>query len=390
MTGRVMLYVQHLLGIGHLKRTDVLARAMVEAGLDVAVVLGGPGVPGIDFARCRQILLPPVRAADESFKVLLDGDGRPIDDGWRDRRARQLLTAFQAFRPHVLVIELFPFGRRPFRFELLPLLEAAHGLKPRPRIVCSVRDVLVQKGNPERIEETMAILNRWFDRIFVHGDASLIPFAASFPRGAELADRLVHTGYVVDRRGREHAQPSGERSSAGSGEVIVSAGGGAAGETLLRTAIAARPISRAAGLPWRVITGINLPDAVYDQLVGAATEGTLIERWRTDLPDLLRTCALSISQAGYNTMMDLLTAGARAVVVPFAAGSESEQTQRALALAALGAVLVVDPCGLSPETLASAVDEGLTLAPRSPSINVSGAETTAGIVVELCRTVADQ
>jgi predicted glycosyltransferase len=40
------------------------------------------------------------------------------------------------------VIELFPFGRRQMRFELLPLLEAARARSPRPWIISSVRDVL--------------------------------------------------------------------------------------------------------------------------------------------------------------------------------------------------------------------------------------------------------
>lgn len=125
MSGRVMFYVQHLLGVGHLKRASLLAAAMVEAGLDVAVVLGGRDVAGIDFTGCARIQLPAVRAADESFKILIDDNGQPVDDAWREGRVARLLTEFAALRPDVLILELFPFGRLQFRFELLPLLEAA-------------------------------------------------------------------------------------------------------------------------------------------------------------------------------------------------------------------------------------------------------------------------
>ena len=38
---RVFFYVQHLLGIGHLKRAAAVARALVEAGAEVEFVLGG-------------------------------------------------------------------------------------------------------------------------------------------------------------------------------------------------------------------------------------------------------------------------------------------------------------------------------------------------------------
>ena len=40
MTARVFLYVQHLLGIGHLRRAATLARALVAGGFDVLLVQG--------------------------------------------------------------------------------------------------------------------------------------------------------------------------------------------------------------------------------------------------------------------------------------------------------------------------------------------------------------
>ena len=49
------------------------------------------------------------------------------------------------------------------------------------------------------------------------------------------------------------------------------------------------------------------------------------ERVRDDFTTLLRNCAVSVSQAGYNTTLEILDAGARAVLVPFAGGAETEQ-----------------------------------------------------------------
>ena len=51
---------------------------------------------------------------------------------------------------------------------------------------------------------------------------------------------------------------------------------------------------------------------------------------------MLRRCRVSVSQAGYNTVLDILAAGARAVVVPFASERETEQQLRAERLAARG------------------------------------------------------
>jgi hypothetical protein len=118
MSGRVLFYVQHLLGVGHLKRASLLARAMAAAGLDVSVVLGGPEVPDVGFDGCSRFPLPPVRAADETFAVLVDERGNPIDDAWKDGRMARLMAVFDVVQPDVLLVEQFPFGRRQFRFAM--------------------------------------------------------------------------------------------------------------------------------------------------------------------------------------------------------------------------------------------------------------------------------
>lgn len=384
MSGRVMFYVQHLLGVGHLKRASLLAAAMVEAGLDVAVVLGGRDVAGIDFAGCARIQLPAVRAADESFKILIDDNGQPVDDAWREARTARLLTEFASLRPDVLILELFPFGRLQFRFELLPLLEAARVAEPRPWIVSSVRDALVAKTDPARNERSVRLARQWFDHVLVHGDPQLYPLTATFPEAAGIADKLLYTGYVAEAV--NGAVPTSEAASVTeAGDVVVSVGGGVVGEPLLRSAIAARPLTQAAKRVWRVITGPNLSNAVYDDLAWNAPSGVIVERWRDDLPQLLRQARLSISQGGYNTMMDILNARVGAVIVPFAAPGETEQTFRAQALAERGVITLLEADQLTSRALAAAVDKALVQAPATLAVDMDGAAATAKLVSAWCR-----
>ena len=49
----VLVWVQHLLGIGHVQRTARIARAMTAAGLDVHVAFGGPPVPADGLRHIR-------------------------------------------------------------------------------------------------------------------------------------------------------------------------------------------------------------------------------------------------------------------------------------------------------------------------------------------------
>jgi len=387
MSGSVMLYVQHLLGVGHLKRGALLARGMAAAGLDVSVVLGGREVPGIDLGGCARVLLPPVHVAGADFAALLDDDGAPIDDAWRDRRAARLLFEYEALSPDVLIIELFPFGRRMFSFELLPLLSRARARGQPPHILCSLRDILVHKPDAERNRRIVALAAGSFDGILVHGDPALLPIEASFPEIETLRSKITYTGYVVEDVPEVHPRA---RSPIGEGEVVVSVGGGAVGLPLLRVAIEARPLSRLADRVWRLIAGPNLPDAEYADLAWSAPPGIVVERWRSDLPAVLRACAVSVSQAGYNTVMDLLSAGTRAVLVPFADGGETEQTLRTRILAGRGRVIGLDPAELSPKNLADAVDRALTLPAVSVDIDRSGVETTARLVMDLCRRAGNE
>jgi predicted glycosyltransferase len=380
---RVLFYVQHLLGIGHFRRAATIARAMSESGLAVAFVSGGEPIAGIDLGDVELIQLSPAVAGDVGFSTIVDADGRPIDNAWRTHRRAELLDSFKRTRPHLLLIELYPFGRRAFRFELLPLLEAATGLRQRPAIACSLRDILVAGRDIERQREAVRTARRYFDRVLVHSDPSVVRLEGSFPAAGDISDLLHYTGYVVNPPGSEPA------SRAGEDEVLVSAGGGAVGAPLLEAALQARSRTRLAGATWRLITGINVPERAVAALRAAAPAGVVVERFRPDFLQLLRNCRISVSQAGYNTVMEILAAGTRAVVVPFAAGQETEQTMRARLLHGRGLVGLVEASALSPAALAAAIDETLARRPPGASdIALGGARTTAKVVATLAEAAA--
>jgi predicted glycosyltransferase len=358
---KVFFYVQHLLGIGHLKRAATLAQAMRAGGFEVTLASGGEPVAGIP------VLQLPAAKSDASFKTLYDEHGKPVDDAWKARRAQFLLEAFQKANPAVLLVELFPFGRRQMRFELLPLLDAANERSPRPLVVCSVRDLL--QPNAAREDEALERFERYFDKLLVHGDPHVVRFERSFGKAAALTEKLHYTGYVVEEI------PAGE---AGKDEVLVSAGGGAVGRRLLQTAIEARPLTSLRNSVWRILAGPHAKD-----IEGLRSEGVIVERARQDFTVRLRNCVLSVSQAGYNTVMETLQARARAVLVPFAAGAEAEQALRANLLAAQGLVEVVEESALSAASLAAAIDRAAAAARPSPNaIDLGGARRSVELLRE--------
>jgi predicted glycosyltransferase len=377
----VLFWVQHLLGSGHLRRAATLARAMAARGLRVVIASGGTPAPWLVGGGVELVQLPPVRASDLTFASLLDEHDRPLDERLRALRRDRLLALFEELRPRVVVTEMFPFGRRAFRFELVPLLEAAARARPRPWRLCSVRDVLVQKSDPGGYAWMLALAQAHFDRILVHTDPQLIPFGLTFPHAAALGDRLVETGYVLE--------PLAATTAEGRGEVLVSAGGGRVGAGLLEVALEARPLSSLRARPWRLIAGGNLAGDAFQALRARIPQGVILERQRDDFPALLANSLLSISQAGYNTVLEGLRFQKPMVLVPFETATETEQRTRAERLVKLGLAEVVWESGLTPRTLAGAIDRAWRARRgQGPAFALDGAARSADLVAALAVTPA--
>src|SRR5579864_1377041 len=235
MRPRILFHLQHLLGIGHTRRGALLVRAMREKGLAVTVLSGGEPV-AVDWGGAELVQLPWARARDADFHILVDEQDRPLDAAFHARRRASVLATFERVRPAAVLLESFPFGRRAFRTELAALIAAARAATPRPAVLTSLRDIVVSRPDPAWAASVVAVVRRDIDAVLVHGDPTLAPLEASFAAAPQIADLLHYTGYVAPP-----AAPPIE--SAGSGEVLVSAGGGAVGAALLAAALAARPLT---------------------------------------------------------------------------------------------------------------------------------------------------
>ena len=368
---RAFFYVQHLLGIGHLARASRIARALAEDGFDVTVVTGGTPVTGFPGPLVHHVALPPITAGDAGFSGLADIDGNPVDDAFKDNRKERLLAAFNQSQPDIVIIEAFPFGRRQVRFELLPLLEAIAAMDNKPLVVTSLRDILQERSKPGRDEETVALVKQYFDRVLVHGDPAFARLEDTFPLAADITDKVIYTGLVA---APAPARPT-ERF-----DVIVSAGGGAVGNALIRAALeAAKSIAKP--LSWALITGPNLPQSDFDAISADAPAHVSVTRFRPDFASLLAGARLSVSQAGYNTVCDILRAGCHALLIPFTAGGETEQTVRAERLEKLGLAHVLAEDDLSADSMTRAIETALAAPDRPPhSLDLGGAHRTAEIL----------
>lgn len=373
---KVFFYVQHLIGIGHVRRSAALTRALIKQGFEVDFVMGGLPVEDIDLAGANLISLPPAHVKGGDFDRLLTKDGHVVDGEWWVERRARLLDAFKHSRANIIITETYPFGRRQFHVELLPLLDATMAMIKRPLVISSIRDILQPKRREGRNEEIRDILNQYYDHVLVHGDSQVATMDDTFPYATGIKGKLYYTGYVTDMD-----QEIDHDSMVGRDEVIVSAGGGAIGELLLTTAIAARPLSNLKNKVWRILIGPNLDPEVVKKIRRAPASGIIVESNRKDFRELLSNCLVSVSQGGYNTVMDILRANAKSVMVPYVLEREVEQLERVRKLAAVNRVQLIEEKDLTADKLAGAINQSQTeVATEFDRINVEGAEKSAEIL----------
>lgn len=372
MTGQVLIAVTHLLGVGHLVRARHLAAALAQAGYVVTLASGG--MPdGKVASGYRFVQLPPVRVEGTDFRNLLDETGHPAAPERLSARAVGLVALARELRPDVVITEHFPFGRRQLAGEFLALIEAAREARPQALVLSSIRDVLVAPQRADRLAEAERRIVTLFDGVLIHGDRGFLPLEASWPMTPAIAERLYYTGYLATPAAATFEQEE-------SGEILVSGGGSAAALPLFRLALATAGL-----LPerrWRILVGLSVPESEFAGLVRQAPGNVVVERARPDFPALLGRCALSLSLAGYNTVLDLVQARRPALVAPFDAGNETEQAIRAGALERAGLARAIRP-EAGPEALAAEIAGALEAGRPAPlAVALDGA---AGMVAAIAR-----
>ena len=376
----LLFYCQHAMGMGHLVRSLALADALSQS-FRVVLLNGGELPSCISLPRTIEIInLPPLRLADGQ---LISCDKHYSVTQAQDARLDRILNAFRWLRPEVLLIELYPFGRKKFEFELLPLLENAKTHAGfAPLVVCSLRDILVSSRSDQQKHEqrVVSIANRWFDAILVHSDPGFACLEESFDPRTRLIPSVHHTGFVVGNRKKL------PRDRSGNGPILVSAGGGHYGFQLLRSAIEAHALlSETESLTMKVVAGPFLPEARWKDLRVAADSrrGVTLVRSVPDLYSELIQARASISQCGYNTAMEIIQAQVPALVVPFADGGEDEQLKRARRLEKLGVMRVLEQKELTPKRMAEKIKYLINFQPRTADLNLNGARRSTEILYDL-------
>jgi predicted glycosyltransferase len=384
-----MFYCQHLMGMGHLVRSAAIVDALA-ADFSVQFVMGGLPVAGFTLPRGIPVTQLPPLQSDPTFGLQVCDSSASLQETQAQRKDL-LLGLFNSVDPDVLITELYPFGRKQFEFELIPLLELSQQRSAKPIIVSSIRDVLVTKKNQLIHEQRVCqIINRFYDLVLVHGDERLHRLEETFSRAGQLTCPIRYTGYVVQPERRTLGSESVSDEALPRPRIMVSVGGGRSPQCYeFLTAVMRAAILLERRIPhyFCIFAGPLFPPEIYADLEALAlTVGNVqLRRFTPSLRAHMKHSALSLSMAGYNTVMDIISAGVPALVLPVTPNEDGEQSIRAAALEKLGVVEMLRLEDLEPERLAIEIVRALEITPRRLNLNFQGARNTTLMLTELIR-----
>jgi predicted glycosyltransferase len=133
----------------------------------------------------------------------------------------------------------------------------------------------------------------------------------------------------------------------------------------------------------------SIDDSQFRELQQLAGEEFHIERNRPDFSDLVKHARFSISQAGYNTITDILNSDTAAVVIPYAEADEVEQTMRAQKLQNCGRLVLLQQDDLSPATMAAAIEKA-DQQNSTLQVNLAGGTNSVDMILQWLRSASKE
>jgi len=364
---RIFVYCHDAFGMGNARRMMAIAahlsRTLPEANLLLAS--GSPVIHGFRMPnRVDYIKLPSVaRTEREEYAT------RYLTTAIRDTirlRSALLAAAVRDFAPDLVLVDKKPFGIMQELSDAVRFLRAS---RPQAKYVLVLRDIL---DAPETTRACLAAsgferdVNAYFDLVAVLGSPDVFDLRDEYALQPETRDRVAFCGYLRSAAGA--LAPDEVRRALGvtAAErlVLVTPGGGEDGRGLLDASMGAlAEMRRAPGsesIRALVVSGPQLPADDMTRLLAQARAigGTTVKEFTDDMSSMVRAADLVVSMGGYNTVCDVLSLAARAVIVP-RVRPVREQWIRAERMAKLGYFAALHPDGLTPADLADAMRAAL-------------------------------
>lgn len=391
----VVIYSQDGLGLGHMRRTSSIVCQFLKIMPDASALTLSDSQLGQFFGLVRNhdyIKLP---------SIVKDGPG-----AWRASnlplsfpdvhvmRREIISSTLLSFMPDIILVDHMPHGAMG---ELIPAFEALKAAGACTKIILGLRDIL---DDPDVIQERWMLegayeaLHRYYDQILVYGMRDVFDVAAQYQFPSEIAEKVHYCGYVCTPAKPRYAEKVRSQSlpkeQANTKLIVSMAGGGADAYPMMSALLEAFPAVQAQQPSVLVlITGPFMPPVLrHDLETRARGLPVKVKMSVNDSLSYLKAADLIVAMAGYNTTIEILSSGKRAILIP-RAGPSAEQRTRARLFSERGWVEFINPEELDPINVAGRIVASLhgqpALAARSVP-NLGGVSDAAEHLLTILST----
>lgn len=308
---RVLLYCASNIGLGHLHRLKCVASALRRqlGTVDILLLTDTQNLTADEIDPDIAIVrLPEYEFREGTFKNRAAGLTLGKQQ-LRDLRANLILATAVSFRPHVILMDTNPHGKR---YELDPMLKFLASRSDAPLRILQLRDIPFPPGETRRIvsdEARVADDFGFYDFVFIAGDPGLFDLAEEYAWPDSVRSKIGYAGFMIpaghETAGREvlSALPAEKERNNSPAHIVASMGGGWGAEAFGRPIIEAfiRLTSEKSGsLRLTLVTGPAIDESDRSKLeaIAAGHPGITIDRYTADFHALLASCSLAVLQAG--------------------------------------------------------------------------------------------
>ena len=358
---KIVLYSHDTFGMGNIRRTLLLAQEFLahHPGASILILTGSPMIhafripEGVDYIKLP--CLDRVKAEHYAPRYLAG-----CTEEIRETRTAILKASVLRFDPDLMVVDKRPGG---VDGELLPTLKALREERRQTRLVLGIRDIL---DEPERTRKVLAnngsfdVIDEFYDEVWIYGSKSIFDTSSEYAFPRSVARKTYFCGYL------KRPTISAERAE-GPPRILVTTGSGGDGSNMIETYLTGlSSLPRKIALRSTVIFGPQMQAIRRQELLhnfDYLADVTFLD-FEADISQLYAESDLVVSQAGYNTVCELLSFSRRAILVP-RAEPVREQLIRARLMADRGYFDLIEPHDLNPQVMISKVLAALDSGPMA-------------------------
>ena len=390
---KILHYSHDSFGLGHIRRTLAIVRQIAhdQPGVVQMVLTGSAQFGAYEWPpHVDCVKLPTLRkkTSGEYHSPHLHGSLEEVSS----LRESIIMSTISHFNPDLVLVDKAPAG---LNGEMVRPLHYLKKFYPNTLLVLGMRDIEDASETTRddwRRENIYQLLAESYDAILVYGEREVFDPVVEYDLSPVVENKIYPCGYIFDGD-KYHLSANDLRKKIEIKTeklVLVTAGGGGDGFHIIKTYLdMLAGLLEPATFHSLIVTGPQMAAAEYqllEQCAAAVDSPVTFKMFTPHLSSYLSIADLVVTMGGYNTVMEIMGYGRRAIIVPRIA-PRREQLIRAERLAARNLVCMIHPDELSVARLFSEVKKNIlecsSAQSSSERLNMAGAATSSRILIEL-------